>query len=236
MELAGNAARNDQMGTIIRSRHVHSSVKNDKELTEMLARMEIAACENESEDDDYEYDYDSSDDEDVDDIEITIKDVEECKKLPMWVGEVSIESSQWPLYEKLVKKFGEIVPPNLSKYKAGPTSVALVGLLKDVDEMMNITPETMTKDLITDWEEMVSAYTDMGLNLGWLRNHVQRCNLWLDKCPANLTGKVAAKQEELDVKRKEVSTLEKEMEELSAELTAAQGCQTQFGFSLLDDN
>ncbi|KAL5716105.1 hypothetical protein ACHQM5_017837 [Ranunculus cassubicifolius] len=253
LELSGNAATEDNSATI-KSRHIHSGWKNDAALTELLERTKIVPghdIEDNGLDGDYSDDYEfDSNDEDEDDsdmigkgesveLEMELNELSADTNILVAMGQMNVALGQVELYRRLVDQFGDIVPPDLPKFKVDPTCAALNGLLNVVSEMIKTTPDTISQELVSYWEGMAAAYSDMGLKLGWFQEYVQKYRNWLIRRPAvdmvQLTRIVAVKKAELEDRKKKVGLLEKEVEELSEELHRAQNCQSQFGFSLFND-
>ncbi|KAL5725727.1 hypothetical protein ACHQM5_008843 [Ranunculus cassubicifolius] len=154
------------------------------------------------------------------------------------IGQMSIPSDRLELYKRLINNFGEIVSPNLPKYKLGLTNTALTDLLNVVWEIIETTPKVVSKEKVLEWEDMVSFYSGMGLKVNWLVVRVKRYNDWLvrrSKVDVNrMEGKVIAKRKALEAKRNEVSTLENELHDLCAELETERNAQAHFNFSFFD--
>ncbi|KAL5700873.1 hypothetical protein ACHQM5_026275 [Ranunculus cassubicifolius] len=258
LELSGNITKEKKL-TRIESRHVELAVRRDEELDDLIEKMkfwEFLPGDSDVVDDGCDYAYDDSedafdddmsseeddDDEDLGDDEddqVVLEKEKEEECAVVKIGQMWIATGREELYRGLIDQFGEIVSSDLSKYMVDVNCVALNKLLNVVADMIDITPETISEELVLDWEEMVEAYSGLGLKIGWLLERVQRYRNWLDTCSekivSQLTGKVAAKQKEVEAKRIELSNLESELQGLSTELEMAHRARSQFGFTFFDE-
>ncbi|KAL5727766.1 hypothetical protein ACHQM5_000921 [Ranunculus cassubicifolius] len=194
--VSAKAARADKE-EIIKSRHVHVAFKKDNEMSKLFESLEIIPVDDDDgndhdsddeDDDDEESEYcdDSNDDEDEvppnSDPQELIQIQTTCPYVA--IGTMSIAAGQADLYKRLVDKFGDIVSPDLPQYKVEPTCAALHVVLNAVMEMKKTSRKTVTQEMISYWEEMVSTYSDIGLKLGWFQDYIQSYRRWLTTCPA----------------------------------------------------
>ncbi|KAL5719081.1 hypothetical protein ACHQM5_011908 [Ranunculus cassubicifolius] len=157
---------------------------------------------------------------------------------PVLVGQMAVARDRVELYNRLISQFGEIVPSNLSGYKVRSTCAALGEFLDAVVCVLDVTPESLTQELISDWEEMISYYARVGLRVDWMQERVLRYSNWLkmrdsvDLSP--LEGELESTKAALDGKLREVSALEEKLQGIWADLEAARGAYSKFGFSFFD--
>ncbi|PIA28749.1 hypothetical protein AQUCO_06700040v1 [Aquilegia coerulea] len=104
--------------------------------------------------------------------------------------------------------------------------------------MLDTIPETISQEKVSEWKEMISFYSGMGLKVAWLQDRVRLYDDWLFTRSSGNVGlmkaKVLAKQYMLEARRKEVSTLESELQVLCAELETESNIQSRFNFSFFD--
>ncbi|PIA28748.1 hypothetical protein AQUCO_06700040v1 [Aquilegia coerulea] len=155
------------------------------------------------------------------------------------IGQMNVASCHVELYKRLINKFGEIVSsPSLPKFMVQPTCAAINDLLDSVTAMLDTIPETISQEKVSEWKEMISFYSGMGLKVAWLQDRVRLYDDWLFTRSSGNVGlmkaKVLAKQYMLEARRKEVSTLESELQVLCAELETESNIQSRFNFSFFD--
>ncbi|KAL5721059.1 hypothetical protein ACHQM5_013665 [Ranunculus cassubicifolius] len=131
------------------------------------------------------------------------------------IGKMKVSKNRVELYTRLIEQFGELVPTNLSKYKVAPVCGALNVFLDAVSEMMVMAPEKISENQVSDWEEMIVYFVDMGLNVDWLHGRVRRFCDWFAKQSSDLDQmewNIGAVKQVLGNKRYEVEKLERELQ------------------------
>ncbi|PIA28750.1 hypothetical protein AQUCO_06700040v1 [Aquilegia coerulea] len=165
--------------------------------------------------------YSSNEEDDDDDVSVPLSSV-----APAFITSSTSDSE-----EEQGDNCDDSIPPLSSVARQrGPTVSS--------SAMLDTIPETISQEKVSEWKEMISFYSGMGLKVAWLQDRVRLYDDWLFTRSSGNVGlmkaKVLAKQYMLEARRKEVSTLESELQVLCAELETESNIQSRFNFSFFD--